>query len=110
MIDVKLDMCININIADVPYIYIKANSISTLDHFLVSQYLEECVLECSIIENHLHSDHVAVTITFDIDVVHNTVSQRCIVTRIAWLVIMTVEIQDKIGCVIIKYAICYRSP
>ncbi len=42
------------------------------------------VLDCSIIDNHLHSDHVPVTVTFDIDVVHNTVLERTYVTRVAW--------------------------
>ncbi len=74
MYDCDLQVCIDMNIADVPNTYIGANSTSKLDHFLVSHNLADCVLDSSIIDNHLHSDHVPVTVTFDIDVVkHNTV-------------------------------------
>ncbi len=72
------------DIANVPYTYIGANSTSKLDNFLISQNLADCVLDCSIINNHLHSDHVPVTVTFDIDVVHNTELERTYVTRVAW--------------------------
>ncbi len=82
--DCDLQVCIDMNIADVPYTYIGANYTSKLDQFLVSQNLADCVLDCSIIDNHLHSDHVTVTVTFDIDVVHNTVLERTYVTRVAW--------------------------
>ncbi len=84
MSDCDLQFCIDMNIADVPYIYIGANSTSKLNHFLVSQNLADCVLDCSTIDNHLHSDHVPVTVTFDIDVVHNTVLARMYVTRVVW--------------------------
>ncbi len=62
------------NIADVHYTYIGANSTSIAD----------CVLDCSIVDNHLHSDHVPVKVTFDIDVVLKTVLERTNVTRVAW--------------------------
>ncbi len=81
--DCDLQVCINMNIADVRDTYIGTNSTSKLDHFLVSQNLPDCVLDFSIIDNHLHSDHVSVTVTFDIDVVHNTVLERTYVTRVA---------------------------
>ncbi len=42
--DCDLQVCIDMNIADVPYTYIGANSTSKLDDFLVSQNLADCVL------------------------------------------------------------------
>ncbi len=83
MCDCDLQVCIDMNIADAPYTYIEANFTSKLDHFLVSQNLADCVLDCSLIDNHLHSDHVPVTVTFAIDVVHNTVLERTDVTKVA---------------------------
>ncbi len=43
---------------------------SRIDHFFVSDVLRECVSECCIIDNHPYSDHVPLTITFDIEVHH----------------------------------------
>ncbi len=43
---------------------------SKIDLFLVFGVSSECVSECCIINNHLNSDHVPLTITFDVDVDH----------------------------------------
>ncbi len=65
-------MCIDLHIADVPYTYINnyTGNTSRIDHFLVCNVLSECVSECCIIDNHRYSDHVSLTITFDIEVDH----------------------------------------
>ncbi len=80
------------NIADVPYAYIGANSTHKLEHFLVSQNLADYVLECSIIKNHLYSD-IPITVTFDIDVVHDTVLERVYVTLLNYMIINAMHIK-----------------
>ncbi len=70
--DCAFTLCIDLHIADVPYTYINnyTGIKSRIDHFLVSDVLSECVSECCIIDNHLYSDNVPPTITFDIEVDH----------------------------------------
>ncbi len=65
-------LCIELAIDDVPYTYINnyTGNKSRINHFLVFDVLSECVSECCIIDNHLYSDHVPLTITFDIEVNH----------------------------------------
>ncbi len=43
---------------------------------LVSDVLSECERECCIVDNHQYSDHVPLTITFDIEVDHAKTTER----------------------------------
>ena len=80
----NLSVCTNMDIADVPYTFIGPNSKSKIDHFLVSMNLADSVLDCSIIDNHLHSDHVPLILTLDIDLVHNATIERTYATNVSW--------------------------
>ncbi len=46
--------------------------------------MSECVCECCIIDNHLYSDHVPLTITFDIEVDHAKPTERTFRKKAAW--------------------------
>ena len=45
----------------------RSNNTSRIDHFFISPVLQENVISCSIIDNHLYSDHIAVKLCLEID-------------------------------------------
>ena len=55
-----------------------------IDHFLALESLIDKVSNCSIIDNHLYSDHVPICIEFDIKFTHVQEEIRPSTTKQAW--------------------------
>ncbi len=51
---------------------------------MVSDILSESLISCYIIDGHLHSDHVPIIMSLDINISHSTVSKRTNVVKTAW--------------------------
>ncbi len=72
--------------ADVPYTF-KCNAIgstSKIDHLVVPENMFRKAISCNIIDNALHSDHVLVSIVFDLDIDYAALSERNHSVRAAW--------------------------
>ena len=83
--DFNLFTCIDLPYATVPFTYINHNnSTSKIDHFLATDSLKDKVSNCSIIDNHLYSDHVPICIEFNINVTHVQEEIRPYTTKQAW--------------------------
>ena len=68
ILDFNLTVCVH---AELAYTYVSPNSFrSRTDHFIVMATLGHRVLECSIIDNLLFSDHVPLKIRLDLNVDH----------------------------------------
>ncbi len=78
-------MCIDMNKSKVPYTYIGPNgNTSRIDHFLIYDIMSEYVIDCSIIEDDLHSDNLPVMLSLDFNFSHSAVSKRSHVVKKAW--------------------------
>ena len=77
------NVCIDNVESNVPYTFIGNDCSSRIDHFLVSDALKD-VSVCSIIDNHLYSDHVPLVLTIDYDVSHYPSVPRKFRQKIAW--------------------------
>ncbi len=78
-------MCIDMNESKVPYIYISPNgNTSHIDNFLISDIMSESVIDCSIIDYHLYSDHLPVMLSLDFNISHSAVSKRPHVIKKSW--------------------------
>ena len=65
--------------------YINHNNFtSKIDHFLATDLLKDIVSNCSIIDNHLYSDHVPICIEFNINVTPVQEEIRPYTTKQAW--------------------------
>ncbi len=85
VVDCCLTMCIDMNESKIPYTYIGPNgNTSRIDHFLISDITSESVIDCSIIDDHLHSDHLPVILSLDFNINHSAVSKRPHVVKKAW--------------------------
>ncbi len=83
--DFNLYTCIDMSLSDVPYTFINFNhTTSRIDHFFISQSLCNNVTECSIIDNHLYSDHVPLKLCLSIDMSYITEVERPYATKLAW--------------------------
>ena len=76
--------CIDLPVADVPYTYICHSGTSRIDHLLVSSELVSNVTSCYYIDGHLHSDHLPMVATVDLDVSHVKLCERMPTERINW--------------------------
>ena len=76
--------CIDLPVADVPYTYICHSGTSRIDHLLVSSELVSNVTSCYYIDDPLHSDHVPIVATVDLDVSHVKLCERMPTERINW--------------------------
>ena len=79
-----MNVCIDMEIANVPYTFIGPSSISRIDHFLISSELAKLVVSCNIVDEHLHSDHVPLVITCDLDVNYFECRERSFCGRYCW--------------------------
>ena len=76
------DLFISIN---VPYTFIdRSNSTSRIDHFFISSVLQENKIECSIIDNHLYCDLIAVKLCLQIDMSYIVEIDRPYSVKQAW--------------------------
>ncbi len=65
------------NESKVPYTYIGPNgNTSHIDHLLISDIMSESVIDCSIIDDYLLSDHLPVMLSLDFNISHSDVSKR----------------------------------
>lgn len=85
-------VCIDNCNSSVPYTFISDMSTSRIDHFIVSDSLK-AMCNCKIIDNHLHSDHVPVILTVDIDVVVQSYNCHEFRNAIAWHKITNEDVQ-----------------
>ncbi len=71
---------------DVPYTLIcnATGSTSKIDHLVVSDNMFRQAISCNIIDNALHSDHVSVSIVFDLDINYAALSEWNHSVRAAW--------------------------
>ena len=77
--------CCDLPIASVPYTYTSSTNItSKIDHFYVLESLHYIISECSIIDNHLYSDHVPLYLKFHIDVIHVPEQKQQFTVKQAW--------------------------
>ena len=80
-----LRFCISLCSDDVPYTFINSSNVcSTIDHFMLSANLESQLLQYSIIDNTLFSDHVPLSLSLDINVPHSRTKDKVYKKRIAW--------------------------
>ena len=71
ILDYNLTVCIDAPEAEVAYTYVNPTGfISRIDHFIVPATMGQRVLECSIVDNLLFSDHVPLNIRLDLNVDH----------------------------------------
>ncbi len=78
-------MCINMNEFKISYTCIGPNgNTSRVNHFLISNVMSESVRDCSIIDDHLHSDNLKVMLSLDFNIGHYVGSKRPHVVRKAW--------------------------
>ena len=83
--DFNYTACIDTPISEVPYTYVSAlGSSSRIDHFIVTSALSDNLLECSIIDNLLFSDHVPLKIRLDLTVENVSIKERTYCSRVAW--------------------------
>ena len=83
--DFNLLPCIDLSQSNVPYRFIdRTNNTSTIDHFFISSGLQENIMECSIIDNHLYSDHIAVKLCLQIDMNYIVEIDRPYSVKQAW--------------------------
>ena len=73
---------------NVPYTYVNTNTnrvyTSIIDHFVVSKNLTEYISDYSIVNNHLYSDHVPLSIKFNVVVKHFQVKEHVRVAQTSW--------------------------
>ena len=66
--DFNLLPCIDLSQSNVPLTFIDlSNNTSRIVHFFISSVLQENIIEYSIINNHLYSDHIVVKLCLQID-------------------------------------------
>ena len=83
--DFNLLPCIDLSQSNVPYTFIdRTNNTSRIDHFFISSVLQENIIECSIIDNHLYSDHIAVKLCLQIDMNYIVEIDRPYSVKQAW--------------------------
>ena len=76
--------CIDLHVADVPYTYTCHSGTSRIDHLLVSSEFVSNVTSCYHIDDYLHSDHLPIVATVDLDVSHAKLCERMPPERITW--------------------------
>ena len=65
--------------------YVSAlGSSSRIDHFIVTSALSDNILQCSIIDNLLFSDHEPLKIRLDLTVENVSIKERTYCSRVAW--------------------------
>ncbi len=85
VVDCCLSMCIEMNESKILYTYIVPNGNSSrIDNFLISDIMSESVIDCSIVDDHLHSHHLPVKLSLDFNITHSAVSKRPHVVKKAW--------------------------
>ena len=91
----SMTACIDLPCANVPYTYIcpMTSRTSRIDHFMASSALGNSILSCSIVDNHIFSDHVPVTMEIDINVVYQKVQDKVFEPKPAWYKASTEQIQ-----------------
>ena len=62
----------------------RTNNTSRIDHFFISSVLQENIIECSIIDTHLYSDHIAVKLCLQIDINYIVEIDRPYSVKQAW--------------------------
>ena len=83
--DFNLVVCIDAPIADVAYTYASAMGASSrIDHFFVTSTLADNILECSIVDNLLYSDHTPLKLKLDLSLDHASFAERAYCDRVAW--------------------------
>ena len=72
--------------ADVPYTYFcsQFNTTSVIDYFFVSASLVDCVRSYAVIKNHLHSDHIPISMVLYVNSNRLITQEREFNSRIAW--------------------------
>ncbi len=77
VVDFNMSCVIESGMADVPYTFIcnATGSTSKIDHLVVSDTMFCKAISCNIIDNALHSNHVPVSITFDLDIDYAAISE-----------------------------------
>ena len=79
-----MTVCIDLDIATVPYTFVGPNSTSRIDHFLVSSALSKSIACCGIIDDVLHSDHCPLLVCFDINIDYFECRERSFSSKYCW--------------------------
>jgi exonuclease III len=80
-----LYVCSQLPCSNVPYTFVNSNnSISTIDHFIVSKNLVRYVNKYDINDNHLFSDHFPLCMTLDIEISHLCSHNRVFRKKVSW--------------------------
>jgi hypothetical protein len=81
--DLDLSVCIEQSYSNIPFTFINHRADSKIDHFLISEALNENVKMCCTLDV-LHSDHVPVVLEVDISLLKTNTIERPNMERPAW--------------------------